>query len=425
MVEPFCCVMGWSNLLENMFDRDAWLEIANTVLSNPLRTGLTGLSIALGMFILVVMQGLGFGLQNGVEAQFNDDAINSIWIRPGNTTIAHRGRQSNRPIIIHESDAEAAREVPDEPLPFSRRLQMWSVTMESGREEGKFMLRGVDPSYQELEKTQLTSGRFISQRDLDESRKVVVVGENIVKELFKGRVRLGTELNIFGSNYTIVGSFQDPGGRWENNAAYIPFTAMQERLGWGDNVGQIVFSTGDQSLDESRSLTSKLTGWLKDRLAIHPDDRSALNVTNNNEEFGRYAAIFSGIRLFIWAIGLMTLLAGAVSVANIMAIVVKERTKEIGVRKALGATNSSIVGLIVQEATALMLLSGLAGLAASVLLLEWVAPQIDHEYFKSPQVDLNVSLTALFLLVVVGVLSGTGPAIRAVRIRPVEALRAE
>lgn len=408
-----------------MFDRDAWLEIAHTVLSNPLRTGLTGLSIALGMFILVVMQGLGFGLQNGVTAQFDDDAINSVWIRGGRTTLPYRGRQPNRRIALDADDYAGAQALTSEPLPSSRRLQMWGVNMAGPREEGEFMLRGVDPIYQELEKTQLTSGRFLSERDLTDERKVAVIGANVLRELFGGRVDLGTELSIFGSNYRIIGTFEDPGGRWENNAVYIPFTTMQRRLGWGDEVGQIVFSTGDQSLDESRDLTATVSGFLKDRLAIHPEDESGLNVSNNNEAYGRYASIFDGIRVFIWAIGLMTLLAGAVSVANIMAIVVKERTKEIGVRKALGATNASIIGLIVQEALSLMLLSGLAGLAGGVWLLEWAAPQVDHEYFKAPQVDLAVSLMALGLLLVVGVLSGMGPALRAVRIRPVEALRAE
>lgn len=408
-----------------MFDRDAWLEIAHTVLSNPLRTGLTGLSIALGMFILVVMQGLGFGLQNGVTAQFNDDAINSLWIRSGQTTLPYRGRQPNRRVALSEAEYSGAQDLLETPLPSSRRLQMWGVTFASGTQEGQFMLRGVDPIYQELERTQLTSGRFISERDLTEARKVAVIGANVLKELFGGAAALGTEIKVFGSSYRIIGTFEDAGGRWENNAVYIPFTSMQQRLGWGDEVGQIIFSTGDQSLEASRGLTTTLTAWLKDRLAIHPEDESGLHVSNNNEDFARYANIFEGIRLFIWVIGLMTLLAGAVSVANIMAIVVKERTKEIGVRKALGATNGSIIGLIVQEAIVLMLLSGLLGLAVGVGLLEWAAPQIDHEYFKSPQVNFAVSLTALALLLLVGVLSGMGPALRAVRIRPVEALRAE
>ncbi len=408
-----------------MFDRDAWLEIAHTVLSNPLRTGLTGLSIALGMFILVVMQGLGFGLENGVTAQFSDDATNSVWIRPGRTTLPYRGRQPNRRIALDEGDALGVAEVLEEPLPSSRRLQMWGVTMASGSEQGEYMLRGVDPVYQALERTELTSGRFISPRDLADLRKVAVIGDNLVRELFGGQVALGTELQVFGSNYRIVGTFKDAGGRWENNAVYIPFTTMQTRLGWGDEVGHLIYSTGDLSLEQSQRMTEDMTAWLKDRLAIHPDDQSGLHVSNNNEMFGKFVAIFGGIRLFIWGIGLMTLLAGAVSVANIMAIVVKERTKEIGVRKALGATNGSIIGLIVQEATALMLVAGLAGLAVGIGLLEWVSPMVDHEYFDSPQVNFQVSVTALLLLVVVGVFSGMGPALRAVRIRPVEALRAE
>lgn len=408
-----------------MFDRDAWLEIAHTVLSNPLRTGLTGLSIALGMFILVVMQGLGFGLQNGVVNQFEDDAINSVWVRGGRTTLPYRGRQSNRQIELKEGEYVGLQELPAEALESSRRLQMWGVDMVGVKQEGRYMLRGVDPVYQELEKTQLTGGRFLSERDLTDYRKVAVLGENVVNELYGGKANLGGDIQIFGSNYRIIGTFKDAGGRWENNAVYIPFTTMQKRLGWGDAVGQVVFSTGNLPLEETQGLTASIGSWLKERLAIHPEDESGLQLTNNNEEFARFTAIFDGIRWFIWAIGLMTLLAGAVSVANIMAIVVKERTKEIGVRKALGATSSSIIGLIVQEATSLMLVSGLAGLAVGVFVLDWAAPLIDHEYFTAPQVSFQVSVTALFVLLVVGVLSGLGPAIRAVRIRPVEALRAE
>jgi putative ABC transport system permease protein len=172
-------------------------------------------------------------------------------------------------------------------------------------------------------------------------------------------------------------------------------------------------------------MTASLLSWFKDRKAVHPDDARGITMDNNNEEYERFQNIFMGIELFIWGIGLLTLLAGAVGVANILAIAVKERTKEIGVRKALGASSASVVALVVQESLALMIVSGSAGLVVGVWLLELVSPMVDHEYFKNPQVDYRIALVALAILTVVGVLSGIGPAIRAVSIRPVEALRDE
>ena len=168
-----------------------------------------------------------------------------------------------------------------------------------------------------------------------------------------------------------------------------------------------------------------MLSWLKDVKTVHPEDSRGVQVDNNNEEYAMYASIFDGIRLFIWGIGLMTLLAGAVGVANILAIGVKERTKEIGVRKALGATNVSIVNLVVMESTVLMLVSGSLGLMLAVGLLETVAPMANHEYFQNPRVDHRIALFALGVLVIVGLASGLGPALRAVAIRPVEALRDE
>ena len=173
------------------------------------------------------------------------------------------------------------------------------------------------------------------------------------------------------------------------------------------------------------SQSGRMLSWLKDVKAVHPEDSRGVRVDNNNEEYAMYASIFEGIRLFIWGIGLMTLLAGAVGVANILAIGVKERTKEIGVRKALGATNGSIVGLVVMESTVLMLVSGSLGLMLAVGLLTTVAPMANHEYFQNPQVDHRIALFALGVLVLVGLASGLGPALRAVAIRPVEALRDE
>lgn len=410
-----------------MFDREKWIEIAHTVSANPLRTILTGLSVALGIFILVVMQGLGFGLQHGVEAQFSDDAVNSIWINTGLTQKAYKGHKPNRMIFMDSEDAEAVLAETPEPQPFSRRLSGWGTRIQTDKKEGSFSMRGVDPAHQELERTTLTGGRYISQGDIDESRKVAVIGTQILKELFNSSVEaaLGTYVRIWGVSFLVVGTFDDPGSRWENQVAYLPFTTMQELFRRADIIDQLIVSTGDLPLETTAEVSAQMGAQLRERKGVHPEDEMGVRINNNNENFQEFQQIFDGIRLFIWGIGIMTLLAGAVGVANIMAIVVKERTKEIGIRKAIGANSAGLVGLIVQESVALMFVSGLFGLIAGVWLLEFLAPTIDHDFFKSPEVNFDLTLSALGVLVLAGALSGLGPALRAVRIRPVEALRDE
>ena len=413
-----------------MFDRDAWLEVANNVLAHPLRTTLTGLSVALGIFILVVMQGLGYGLQHGVEGQFADDAVNSIWVEGGRTQMAYRGNQSNRPVKLTNGDVPGLATQADTVPAFSRRIRMWGAEVvwenpDGENQGGNFGLRGVDPAHIELERSNLLSGRFINERDVLESRKVAVVGPNIVEELFRFAEPVGAFVRINGVLFQVVGTFEDPGSRWENRVTYVPFSTAQALFRSDDSFDQIIYSTGDMTTEATVAQSGRMLGWLKDVKAVHPDDSRGVRVDNNNEEYAMYASIFEGIRLFIWGIGLMTLLAGAVGVANILAIGVKERTKEIGVRKALGATNGSIVSLVVMESTVLMLVSGSLGLMLAVGLLTTVAPMANHEYFQNPQVDHRIALFALVVLVLVGLASGLGPALRAVAIRPVEALRDE
>jgi putative ABC transport system permease protein len=408
-----------------MFNRDTWLEIANTVLSNPMRTFLTGLSIALGVFILVVMQGLGFGLQNGVQNQFSDDAVNSIWVDAGRTQLAYRGHLPNRQVKMRNSDVDAMFDQMDTVHAYSRRVRIWDVVMEHEDQQSNFPIRGVDPDHLMLENTTLTDGRYISSRDVAEETKVTVLGATIVEDLFEGIDPIGTYLLIGGVQFRVVGTFDDPASRWENKMAYLPFTTAQNIFRSNDKVDQIILGTGEMPIADTRVLSDALLSWFKDRKVVHPDDARGVRIENNNEEYERFQNIFLGIELFIWGLGLLTLLAGAVGVANILAIAVKERTKEIGVRKALGASSISVVGLVVQESLALMIVSGSAGLITGVGLLEAVSPMIDHEYFKNPQVDFRIALVALVILTVVGVVSGIGPALRAVRIKPVEALRDE
>jgi len=413
-----------------MFDRDAWLEVAHNVLAHPVRTSLTGLSVALGIFILVVMQGLGHGLQNGVEGQFADNAVNSIMVEGGKTQIPYRGNQSNRPIRLTEQDFTGLASQADTIPSFSRRIRLFGINIiwenpAGENKSGGYGVRGVDPSHIDLEQSVLLSGRFINDRDVQDGRKVAVLGPNVVRDLFGGTDPVGQYIRINAASFLVVGTFNDPGSRWENRVVYIPFStakALYRPEAWID---QILYGTGNMTTEATVDQSNRMLFWLKETKQVHPDDQNGVKVDNNNEEYALYDSIFTGIRLFIWGIGLMTLLAGAVGVANILAIGVKERTKEIGVRKALGATNAGIVSLVVMESTVLILFSGSLGLIIAVGLLSVMAPMANHEYFQNPQVDHRIVLFALGVLVVVGLASGLGPALRAVAIRPVEALRDE
>ncbi|WP_306642966.1 ABC transporter permease [Sanyastnella coralliicola] len=408
-----------------MFDRDKWLEIFHTIVQNPLRTLLTGVSVALGIFILVVMQGLGFGLQNGVYTQIQDDAINSLWIRSGRTSLPFRGLNSGRRIQYDNDDLNWTLDNIEGVGDYSARVAFWGASMNYGRKTMSFPLRGIHPGHQEIERTDIANGRYINESDLIGFRKVCVVGQVIVDDLFEGADPIGEYLMIRGVQFKVVGTFNDPNSRWENRLAYVPISSAQKLFGKSEDIDMYMISTGTANLEESIEMANEIEAYLKEHHRVNPNDNRAVRVRNNNEEFREFMMIFLGIRLFIWAIGSLTLLAGMIGVANIMSIVVAERTKEIGIRKALGATPRTILSLIVQESIFLSLVAGCCGLVAGIGLLELIASFVDHDFFKNPSVDFTVCVIALGLLVISGAISGLIPALRAVSIKPVEALRDE
>ncbi len=408
-----------------MFDKDKWLEIFHTILKNPLRTILTGTSVALGLFILVVMQGLGFGLQKGVFETIEDDAINSIWVRSGRTSIGYKGLTPNRSIDYQNRDLEWTVDNQEDAPAFTGRVGFWSAQMVYGSESMSFGIRGVHPGHQVLERTTLVAGRYINEGDMLDDRKVAVLGQTIVDDLFKGKSPVGEYLSIMGVQFRVVGFYDDKNSRWENRLAIVPISSAQKLFGKRDELDMFMISTGTASLEETQEMAQEIEAHLKNVHRVHPEDNRAIRIRNNNEEFKQFMDVFFGIRLFIWAIGSFTLLAGVIGVANIMSIVVKERTKEIGIRKALGATPMTILSLIIQEAVFLTFVAGCLGLLAGVLTLEYSAGMIEHEFFKDPEVDFKVCLIAMIILTVAGALSGLIPALRAVSIRPVEALRDE
>jgi len=405
-----------------MLNRETWIEIAHTVTANPLRTALTGLSVGLGIFIMVVMQGLGFGLQNGVEQDFADEAKNSIWVRTGRTTLPYRGRQPNRKVQLRNGDeVRVTQEVVEVPE-WSGRNMKWGSFVQYKNEQGYYPVVGVEPDFKGLEILPLAGGRWLHADDLARESKVCIVGGDVIDGIFDDDEPVGAFVNLNGITFRVIGHFSKE-GRWGNRMIYVPLSTMQRLFDGTDKLDQLILSAGESDLEESQRLVETVDADLRLVHGIHPDDQRALRVRDNQEEWAMFDRIFKGIRLFIWVIGGFTLLAGAIGVANIMAIVVKERTVEIGLRKALGASSGGILSAIVLEAVLITLISGVIGLMAGVGALSFAAPFAQHDYFTNPEVNLKVTLVSLLVLVLAGALSGLIPALRAVRVKPIEALR--
>lgn len=410
-----------------MFDRDKWQEILSTIQENKLRTFLTGFSVAWGIFMLIILLGAGKGLQNGVSAEFNDDAINSIWARNGLTSMEHAGYKSGRRIAFQNEDYDNILRDVDGIEFKTARINMWSAQVAYGNETGTYSLRGVHPDHMKLENTEILSGRYLHNLDLQELRKVCVIGKLVATDIFKEKDPIGEYLNIFKIPFLVVGVFDDAGSEWEQRVIYTPVTTTQRIFGRNNEIHNIMVTTGDLPLERTTEMTQEIRSTLVQAHDVHPEDERGIYVWNNNENFQQIMNVFTGINVFVWVMGIFTIIAGIVGVSNIMMIVVRERTKEIGIRKALGATPWSVVSLILQESILITALAGYIGMVAGVALLEFVGGMLppDTHMFNKPEVDITTALYATILLVIAGTIAGFFPARKAASIRPIEALRDE
>ncbi len=410
-----------------MFDIDKWQEIFANIAKNRLRTFLTGFSVAWGIFMLIVLLGAGRGLENGVKNQFNRDAVNSVWLNAGKTSVAYQGYQPGRQIQFTNEDFDFLNHNYRNMDHISSRLHMWEINLISYKSYyGNFNVKGVHPGMVFPEKVILTSGRFLNDKDIQESRKIACVGNKIVEELFKNESPIGKEINVNGVMFKVVGTFKDEGGDQDSRRAYLPVSTTQRTFTGNNKVDQIVMSIDEKDIDRSEAITDELRALLATRHHFNPEDKKAIFVWNNLVEYRRIIGLINGINVFIWIIGIGTLIAGIVGVSNIMMIVVKERTKEIGIRKALGATPSSIVALVLQEAVFITSLFGYIGMIAGIFLLEAFKANVpDSDFFRSPEVDLKIALFAMLLLVLSGLFAGFLPARKAASVQPIDALRDE
>jgi putative ABC transport system permease protein len=409
-----------------MFDLDKWQEIIDTIRKNRLRTLLTGFSVAWGIFMLIVLLGSGEGLSNGIRYQFRDDAINSIWIRPGQTSKPYKGLAPGRPIQFTNEDHNRARDGVEGVEHITSRFYVSGAVITHGKETGSFSIRCVHPGHRYVENTIMKKGRFLNDFDIREFRKVAVIGVPVEKALFGDASSIGQNIEVNGIAFKVVGTFEDVGSQGEMEMVYLPISTAQRTFGGANNIAQFMVTTGTATLEQSERMVDDIRHQLAQQHTFAEDDRRAVFLYNANERFAQFQALMGGIRLFVWVIGIGTILAGVVGVSNIMMITVRERTKEIGVRKALGATPWSIIGLIMHESIFITSLAGYLGLVLGVATLELAGGRLpESSFFRNPNVNLQVAITATLLLILAGCVAGLFPARRAARIRPIEALRDE
>ena len=416
-----------------MFDIDRWQEIFETIRKNKLRTFLTGLSVASGIFILVVLLGFGRGMENGIRKEFERDASNRIIVWTQLTSKEYKGLNPGRRIQMKNNNFNYIEGKYADELEYKSAIFRvpWGTTTNYKNESVSYAISGIHPTYQHIENQVMVSGRYIDQMDIDKKNKVVVISNKIKEELLKDvEDPLEEYLQISGINFRIVGIYSDIGGDREENNLFVPFTTGQSVFNGADRLSNLTFTlkpekSFNKAVEASNVFTAEIKQYLQEVHQVAPDDNSAINVHNMLDEAKRYYTLTDNIAFFFWFVGICTIIAGVVGVSNIMLIIVKERTREIGIRKALGAKPWSIVGMILHESIFVTAVSGFAGLIMSMALLEVVGPHVEVDYVLNPSVNFSIALTMVFVLIIAGAVAGFFPAWRAATIQPIEALRDE
>ncbi len=418
-----------------MFDRENWYEIYVVLSKNKIRTLLTAFGVSWGIFMLLVMMGAGNGLRNGVMRNFGDFATNSVFMWTQRTTIPYKGFPQGRFFNFRNSDTEAMQKEIPEIKYLAPRNQLGGYrganNVVRGLKTGAFSIYGEMPVLFKIQPVKLKKGRLINEIDIEDKRKVTVIGARVYESLFEiGEEPIGERIQINGVYFTVVGVLEPPerqsSENEESESIYIPFTTFQKAFNYGDIVGWYAITSIDNvpvSVVEEKAL--KL---LAKRHRVSPDDDQAFGHWNSENEFNKIMGLFTGISVLVWMVGLGTLLAGVIGVSNIMLVIVKERTKEMGIKRALGARPSSIIKQIIMESIIITAMSGIAGLIAGVFTVEGIAYALqgnESEMFANPEVKLSLALWSVVVLMISGVFAGLLPARKAVSIKPIDALRSE
>lgn len=424
-----------------MFDFDNFREIWSTIKKNKLRTFLTGFSVAWGIFMLIVMLGAGNGLRNGIAYNFRNMATNSVEVWTRYTTKPWKGIQENRSLHFKNEDlTDLKRDFPAVNLISPTLYHNDTITYNREYLTGQTM--GVSADFNQIRYIQIETknGRFINEQDLREKRKVIVLSPRMAEVLFREESPLGKYVRCGNSMFQVVGVYAED-NKSNNSPAYIPFTVSQLLYNKGYGFGNLIFSVdGIVTEEENEAFEQRFREWMARRHQFDPTDKNAIGMWSMGSEFRMWNTMMNAITLFIWIIGIGTLMAGIVGVSNIMLITVKERTKEFGIRKALGAKPASILGLVITESILVTAVFGYVGMIGGIGLTEVINSAMqtaqaaqqagenmgeDLSIFRNPTVDLGIALSANLLIIVAGVLAGYFPARKAISVTAIEAMRTE
>lgn len=419
-----------------MFNKDRWKEILEVLTGNWFRTVLTAFGVFWGILILIILLAAGRGLENGIMADFGDIATNTMFIWTRRTTKAHQGLPKDRSFHFKLEDVPMLRQRFPELRFVSARNQLSGFRGGSnvirGIKTGAYNIYGDYPEIINQDPMGITAGRFVNQNDIREKRKIAVIGEGVVSELYEpGEEVLGTYIKIQGVNFMVVGTYKkkanDGDGEEGQKQIFVPFTTFSQAFNQADNVGWMAITAKDGT--SITSLKEAIVGALKEKHKVHPEDTRAIGYFDLYEQFNRVESLFGAMRFIAYFVGILVLLSGIIGVSNIMLIVVKERTKEIGIRRALGEQPWSIRLQVLMESLVLTILSGMAGIAIGALFIFGVNSLLDAngpvDMFANPSVSLGVVMAALAILTASGLLAGFIPAQSAIRVKPIDALRNE
>lgn len=419
-----------------MFNKDRWKEIIEVLTSNMFRTILTAFGVFWGILILIILLAAGKGLENGIKTDFGDIATNTMFMWSQTTSKEYEGLPKGRRFEFKLSDVESLREnIPN--LRFiSPRNQLGGFrganNVVRGIKVGAFNVYGDYPEIIKQDPMTITSGRFVNHSDINEKRKIAIIGEGVRSALYdKDEEILGTYIKIQGVNFMVVGTYKknsnNGDGEEGQKEIFVPFTSFSQAFNRGNDVGWMAITANDGS--SITNLKAGVISLMKKNRKIHPDDSRAIGNFDLYEQFNRVESLFTAMRLIAYFVGILVLISGIIGVSNIMLIVVKERTKEIGIRRALGEDPWSIKLQILMESIFLTIISGMAGIIMGALFIYGINVLLDSvgpvDMFMNPSVSIGVVIVALIILIVSGLLAGFIPAQSAIRVKPIDALRAE
>lgn len=419
-----------------MFNRDRWDEIIEALSRNWFRTALTAFGVLWGIFILVILLAAGKGLENGVKKDFGGIATNSMFMWTQTISKSYKGLPKGRRFNYNLEDVTAMKENIPQLRFVSPRNQLGGFgganNVTRGINTGAFNVYGDYPEYIEQQPMNITAGRFINYSDIKANRKVAIIGEGVRNALYdKDEDFIGTYIKVNGVNFMVVGTYSmvssNGDAEEDEKQIYVPFTAFSQAFNMGDTVGWMAVTAKDGY--SITALKSEIFEIIKNRHSIHPEDDRAIGNFDLYEQYQKVDGLFIALKIVAYFVGILVLLSGIIGISNIMLIVVKERTKEIGIRRALGASPWSIRGQILMESVFLTIMSGMVGISLGAGVIYLVNKVLDAngpvEMFSNPSVDLGTVIIALFILVFSGLLAGFIPAQNAIKVKPIDALRNE